>query len=62
MQVVSLPDDFKDAHEAVEKLRSEYVVAVTGTLRERSNPNPKVVGYESALNGFSSIFPGHKFS
>jgi len=41
-QVVSLPDDFPAAHEGCKRVRSEYVVTVTGTLRTRENPNPKV--------------------
>jgi aspartyl-tRNA synthetase len=40
--VVSLPDEFPAAHEASKRVRSEYVVAITGTLRARENPNPKV--------------------
>jgi hypothetical protein len=40
---VSLPEEFAEAHGLIERLRSEYVVAVTGTLREREKPNSKVV-------------------
>ena len=42
-QVVARPEVSKDAHAAADKVRSEYVVAVTGTVHARSedtvNPN-----------------------
>src|SRR5262245_44169226 len=42
-QVVARPEVSKDAHAAADKVRSEYVLAVTGTLQARSgdtvNPN-----------------------
>jgi hypothetical protein len=54
-QVVSLPEEFEEAHGLIERLRAEYVVAVTGTLRERSSPNPKVV--RGRGGGSASRFP-----
>ncbi len=42
MQVVSLPDAFPEAAAACQKLHSEWVVRIEGTLRKRKDPNPRI--------------------
>ena len=41
-QVVSQPDSHSAEHAALERVRSEYVVRIEGTLRRRTAPNPKL--------------------
>jgi len=36
-QVTTLPDEFPDAHSAINDLRLEYVVAIEGVVRSRPN-------------------------
>ncbi|KAK9819377.1 hypothetical protein WJX81_001266 [Elliptochloris bilobata] len=42
LQVVSSPGCFPEAAAAMERVRAEYVVRVTGTLRRRKDPNPQL--------------------
>lgn len=35
IKITTLPDEYPDAHSAVNKLRVEYVVAVEGVVRSR---------------------------
>lgn len=42
LQVVSSPEAFPVATEAMERVRAEYVVRVAGTLRLRKDPNPQL--------------------
>ncbi|XP_020220486.1 aspartate--tRNA ligase, chloroplastic/mitochondrial-like [Cajanus cajan] len=37
VQVTTLPDEFPDAHSAINDLRLEYVVAIEGVVRSRPN-------------------------
>lgn len=37
IQVTTLPDEFPDAHSAINDLRLEYVVAIEGIVRSRPN-------------------------
>jgi aspartyl-tRNA synthetase len=41
-QVVIDPQQQSEAHAKAERLRGEWVVAVTGTLRARQDPNPRL--------------------
>ena len=41
-QVVSHPDDFPEAAAACQRLRTENVIKVSGTVRLRKDPNPGI--------------------
>lgn len=50
MQLVVDDDSPKEAHEVASQVRSEYVLAVKGTLRIRKDPNPEMeTGYYELL-------------
>ncbi|KAK9824897.1 hypothetical protein WJX74_004037 [Apatococcus lobatus] len=42
LQVVTQPDAFPEAAEACQRLHSEWVIRVEGTLRKRKDPNPRI--------------------
>ena len=41
-QVVSQPDEFPDAAAACQRLRTENVIQISGTVRLRKDPNPGI--------------------
>ncbi|KAI8466369.1 MAG: aspartyl-tRNA synthetase [Monoraphidium minutum] len=65
LQVVGEPQTHPEASRAAARLRPEYVVAITGTLRARKDPNPKLPtgGVEllatsvRVLNGVGRLLP-----
>lgn len=52
IQVTTLPDEFPDAHSAINDLRLEYVVAIEGVVR----PRPNVSINKKMKTGFIEVY------